>query len=168
MIMRYKFALIAFWFVSQLHIEAQDTTVQKPHSSITDIDFAFDGGSILFEVTSSDGDTSFALAVNPRSPLTQQLDVGIPLLLCSNRSFDAKSTHQVSRDEFTKLLRSLIADQTKSKLTSHSTGVLLAIALGMKIVVWGNDAVDAIEKGEWRSVFQASVRVSPRRGEDPF
>jgi hypothetical protein len=136
--------------------------------SVVSIDFTFDNGSLLFELQRQD-EVSYWMIVHPKSDLRGTFGKGANFLRSKTKQFQRDGTTVQSEKELAETINGLFEKQNELTLRHRAVlGYLLARAFGREPILWGNDAVASLEKGNWIACFQQANQMQGKVDESPF
>jgi hypothetical protein len=133
-------------------------------SSVSAVDFLFDGGSIVFDL-SVDRETIFLKFLHPRIPRDFKDKRKTSVLWSFNRQFPKDETRLLDGQSCRILENSLLnfrSQRTNEKLHNSAVGLLLGTSRDFLLKTWGPEAVGYIESGNWAKCF-----AEPKEPDDP-
>lgn len=132
---------------------------------VVSVDFAFDGGSLGIEFEDASSKGSLLRLIVPGSLIREKLGVPEKEPLMIFRTQDAKS-ERLKPEQLNSLTKRLMLWEDKAKVHAAVTATLLAIQAGNEMKCFDYEAVEALEAGEWMTLFHAPPQADPE--EDPF
>lgn len=145
-----------------------NVTLADDAVSVVSIDFTFDNGSLLFELQRQD-EVTYCMILHPKSDLRGTFGKGANFLISKSKQFKRDGTTVQSEKELAETINGLFAKQNELTLRHRAVlGYLLARAFGREPILWGNDAVSSLEKGNWIACFQQANQMQGKVEESPF
>lgn len=121
-------------------------------AQVISVDHAFDGGSLLVEIDVK-GEAHYLLIVSPDSPIYRRVNSrSMAMFWSSDKRFQEKERRVFAREDLKRLVSAIVRSKM-GKLNGSVASVLLGIHAGLKIHVWGSEAVELISNGNWLLLF---------------
>lgn len=159
--------LFAFFHVTECRSQSETPSVPQV-KSISTIDFAFDGGSILIGAVDNKDSAVSLLIVKPTSPLMARCSGDFPILIGRKAAKLTSEGVQPGKVELDTLIKHLITAGVSNRdkagrRQQHDAviSVLLAIRCGHPVTKWGHDAVTLLSAGDWVPLFADADKASP-------
>lgn len=156
-------ALTAFASLAVSH--AHGNEVEK--RTVLSVDFAFDGGSLRFELNDHKANTEYLHFINPESPIRTKY----PHMTCcwsGDNGLEEEIRLGLTNENASNLIASIAGNnQIDNNVRDSCLALLLAYVAKMPIQTWGHEAVEAIEKGRWNLLLIES-QSDNEEAADPF
>lgn len=133
-----------------------DEATKVKSTLVVSVSFAFDGGSLVFELK-SESKNFLLLVVHPNSYIRQRLGKDANLLVSKSKRFEPSETKIVTKEAESALINSMFeASEADNPLHKATLAYLLAKSYGRQPILWDSDAIEALEKGDWLACFAKS------------